>query len=94
MLLPTVFYPALSIWGLLQVLLSLPSFVGDLRRGQQQLEAAGQPLSGSGVYAALLECAAARDARVDRWVLQGCGVLIHGSSAGDLLEAFPASTAS
>ncbi len=87
-------YPVPAAWGLLQVLLSLPSFVGDLRRGRQQLEAAGQPLSASGVYAALLECAAARDARVDRWVLLDCGVLIHGSSAGDLLDAFPANPAS
>ncbi|KAL4457464.1 hypothetical protein ABPG75_012329 [Micractinium tetrahymenae] len=54
--------------AVLQVLLSLPSLVSDLRRGRQQLEAAGQAFSSSGVYAALLECVAARDARLDRHI--------------------------
>lgn len=46
----------------LQVLLSLTSFVADLQRGQQQLAAAGQPLGGKCVYAALLDCVAAKEA--------------------------------
>lgn len=44
-----------------QVLLSLPSFVADLKQGRQQLQAAGQPLDAGGVYSAVLDCVAARD---------------------------------
>ena len=51
-----------------QVLLSLPSFVADLRHGRAALEAAGQPLAPSGVYSALLECAAARERGFERCV--------------------------
>lgn len=46
-----------------QVLLSLPPLVADLRRGQRRLEEEGQPLSPGSVYAALLDCLAARDNR-------------------------------
>ncbi|KAI3436489.1 hypothetical protein D9Q98_005906 [Chlorella vulgaris] len=47
--------------AVLQVLLSLPSFVADLKQGRQQLQAAGQPLDAGGVYSAVLDCVAARD---------------------------------
>ena len=44
-----------------QVLLSLPSFTSDLKLGRQQLEAARQPLSSSGVFSALLDCVTAKE---------------------------------
>jgi hypothetical protein len=44
------------------VLLSLPLFLADLQRGQQQLAAAGQPLGDTDVYSALLDCVAAKEA--------------------------------
>ncbi len=71
----------------LQVLLSLPSFCGDLRSGRAVLEGApgGSPLSSTGVYAALLECLVAKE----RWVLAGGegSAIMHrgcmlGSAAG------------
>lgn len=45
------------------MLLSLPSFTGDLRHGRAVLESGGGggPLSSIGVYSALLECLAAKE---------------------------------
>ena len=55
-----------------QVLLSLPCFTADLRRGRQALEGGrgGAPLPAEGVYSALLDCAAARDS-LAWWVQAG-----------------------
>ncbi len=62
-------YHTSSIDIAVQVLLSLPTFIADLKQGRQQLEAAGQPLSQAGVYSALLDCVAAK-VSVSGWA--GC----------------------